>query len=60
MNVVSYNDSDVGWQYGEISFNLGSLTYRYNSVVRPVLYLKSSVKISGGTGTKENPYKLTI
>ena len=27
---------------------------------RPVVYLKSSVKISSGDGTKNNPYKLEV
>lgn len=28
--------------------------------VSPVLYLTSSVKITGGTGTSDNPYKLGL
>ena len=33
----------------------------YNSqAVRPVLYLKSNVKITGGTGTNANPYTLGL
>ena len=33
----------------------------YNSqAVRPVLYLKSNVKITGGTGTNANPYTLNL
>ena len=33
----------------------------YNSqAVRPVLYLKSNVKITGGTGTNANPYTLSL
>ncbi len=32
----------------------------YDYRVRPVLYLKSDVKIVSGTGTKENPYKLAL
>ena len=28
--------------------------------VRPVLYLKSSIKITGGTGTSSDPYQLSL
>ena len=31
-----------------------------NNAVRPVLYLSSNVKISGGKGTSEQPYQLSI
>lgn len=30
------------------------------SAIRPALYLKSSVYITGGTGTKTNPYTIAI
>ena len=39
------------------SVSSGSVTNDYNAV-RPVLYLKSSVKIIGGDGSLENMYKL--
>ena len=43
-----YTDRDVrAWSVG---YTLG---------VRPVLYLKSSIKITGGTGTSSDPYKLS-
>jgi hypothetical protein len=33
----------------------------YSSLgVRPTVYLKSSVQITGGEGTYQNPYKLKI
>ena len=35
-----------------------SLNY-FSKAVRPVLYLSSNVKISGGNGTSEQPYQLT-
>ena len=31
-----------------------------NLIVRPVLYLKSNVKITGGDGTSSNPYILGL
>lgn len=31
-----------------------------NCGARPVLYLKSDVKITGGSGTKEQPFELSI
>ncbi len=34
--------------------------YPNNYRIRPVLYLKSDVKIVSGTGTKENPYRITL
>ena len=37
---------------------LDVFTVNYNKDVRPVLYLKSDVKITGGTGTTGNPYTL--
>ena len=34
--------------------------YDYQFAVRPVLYLKSAVKITGGSGTSTNPYTLGL
>ena len=31
-----------------------------NRKIRPVVYLKSNIKITGGTGTSSDPYKLSI
>ncbi|MCI5734175.1 MAG: hypothetical protein MR297_03225 [Tenericutes bacterium] len=33
---------------------------KYKSAVRPTLYLKSNVKITGGSGTSTNPYTLGL
>ena len=44
-------------------YNLGYLHYRSasgGSAARPVLYLKSNVYVTGGTGSKTNPYTLGI
>ena len=38
----------------------GSGVYVSEYAVRPVLYLSSNVKISGGEGTSEQPYQLSI
>ena len=51
-----------------VAFRVGSsgFVYSFNSVdnngyaVRPVLYLSSNVKISGGEGTSQKPYQLSI
>ncbi len=40
-------------------FPNGNIFQSYFSV-RPVLYLKSNVKIISGTGTKENPFKISL
>ena len=50
--VVFYATSD-----GYVNSN--SVNY-YQYAVRPTLYLKSNVKITGGTGTSTNPYTLGI
>ena len=43
----------------------GGLTTNYNSAsydygIRPTFYLKSNVNVTGGTGTFDNPYKLSM
>ena len=42
--------------------NTGGFDYElnYSYLVRPVIYLKPNVRIMGGTGTKEDPFKLMI
>ncbi len=40
--------------------NYYNLVYIDEYTVRPVLYLSSNVKISGGNGTSEQPYQLSI
>jgi len=39
---------------------VGKCSLLYMRSVRPVFYLTSDVKITGGTGTASNPYELTI
>ena len=41
---------------GDVSFGVSDGQFG----VRPVLYLTSSAKITGGAGTSSNPYKLSI
>ncbi len=41
---------------GNLYFNSAS----YGRAARPVLYLKSNVYVTGGTGSKTNPYRLGI
>ena len=41
---------------GYLGYNLASVGY----AARPVLYLKSNVYVTGGTGTKVDPYRLGI
>ena len=41
---------------GDIRYNLTE----YPTIAYPVFYLKSEVKFSGGNGTKENPYQLSL
>ena len=40
--------------------NFGGMFSTHNFHVRPVLYLKSNVKITGGDGTSSNPYTLGL
>ncbi len=59
--ITPYASSDYDaanvWNYGSVyPDDVVDSSY----LVRPVLYLKSSVKIVSGTGTKENPYRLTV
>ena len=54
----SGNSNPVWFVYAGGGVN--SADSAYNTLgVRPVLYLKSSVKITGGTGTSSDPYKLS-
>ncbi|MCI8446624.1 MAG: hypothetical protein HFH31_03915, partial [Bacilli bacterium] len=68
-----YNSSYYQWTITPYSGNSsyvwlvntgGSVIYSFNASwtspgVHPVLYLKSSIKITGGTGTSSDPYKLS-
>ena len=61
-----------GMSYDEIKLNELTISHSYSidvrdyaaritsetGVVSPVLYLKSTVKITGGTGSYDNPYIL--
>ena len=49
---LSFNVNNFG--------NLNSSSTGYGYGVRPTFYLKSSVQISGGTGTMDNPYTLSV
>ena len=40
--------------------NFGGMFPTHNFHVRPVLYLKSNIKITGGDGTSANPYTLGL
>ena len=40
--------------------HLNSYYARYTYGVSPALYLNSNVKISGGSGTEESPYTLSL
>ena len=41
------------------SGNAGSPTVSDTNSIRPSVYLKPSVKITGGDGTEDNPYRLS-
>ena len=43
---------------GHVNYNF--VVYNGQFAVRPVLYLKSAVKITGGSGTSTNPYTLGL
>ena len=42
----------------DVSGSVSTAAAYYNADVRPVVYLSSNVKISGGEGTSESPYQL--
>ena len=44
-------------RYGYVNYRT---CYNTSNVASPALYLSSNVKISGGEGTKENPYTLSL
>ncbi len=56
--------SIYGYGYTSVWNPTGYLNCNYVSLsawaIRPTLYLKNDVKITGGTGTQENPYKLIL
>ena len=46
----------IVYSYGYVYYNIAYLT----NGVSPALYLNSNVKISGGSGTEESPYTLSL
>ncbi len=59
-NSVFYIEYDRGGGDPNPRASVTSSNTYYSKVVRPVVYLKSSVKITGGTGTSEEPYTLSF
>ncbi len=57
---VSGNSSYAFRVYSSGSVNGGHSVHRNEFAVRPVLSLSSNVKISGGEGTSQKPYMLSI
>ena len=47
---------DAAFIQGVGAFGNGSADFDYNNGARPVLYLKSDIEITGGDGTKGNPF----
>lgn len=52
------NDNSTIFMIGNGGVDLSLPGYNIDISVRPVLYLKSSVKITGGTGTATDPYTI--
>ena len=52
------NDNSTIFTIGNGGVDLSLPGYNIDISVRPVLYLKSSVKITGGTGTATDPYTI--
>lgn len=48
------------WLSGVITISSDKASVVEEDAVRPVLYLTSFAKITGGSGTSSNPYKLSI
>jgi hypothetical protein len=64
-NYYSYNYCIVGHVYnnGDSQFPSGGINGKCSDTstdIRPVVYLKSSVKITGGKGTNTEPYTLSL
>ena len=55
--VVSYAGESESMGVGYVSINNVNYSYTY---AYPVVYLKSNVKITGGTGTSVDPYTLGL
>ena len=52
---VSYAASILRW--GEVSFNY---IVSYSYAIRPTIYLKTEVQITGGTGTQNDPFTISL
>ena len=56
---ASYNSYDAMYSYNMGNLRASRFSYsNFNYGVRPVIYLKSSIKIKSGTGEEGNPYVL--
>ena len=53
-------NSDGAFDVDAVGYASGYSVGNYQFVVRPVLYLTSSTKITGGTGTSTDPYTLGL
>ena len=53
----NYGPYIIGW---EGNIDDGSNVTSNGNYVRPTMYLKSSIKITGGTGTSSNPYQISL
>ena len=51
-------DSNVAYDVQTLG-NINNSESYYPGGVRPVVYLKSSIQITGGTGEENNPYTLS-
>ena len=59
--VPSSGNRHPGYVYQVIfSGNIQATSASINYNVRPVVYLKSNIKITGGTGTSSDPYQLSL
>ena len=56
--LLNQNSSNV-WMVDNVNGTMSSTASSSFSVVRPVINLNSNIKISSGTGTKSNPYRIS-
>ncbi len=56
----SSNDSLIISSSGNFGTSTAGGTYGISAGVRPVLYLSSDIKITGGDGSQSNPYQLSL
>jgi len=59
--LITPNASKLDWSYNMgVNGNVNASQHTDNRfIVRPTLYLKEDVTITGGTGSQENPYQIT-